>query len=217
MLNILPSTTVGKKLVMAVTGLVWLLFLVFHLWANLLVFRGRGPFNQLAAFLDGRVYLVWIARLVLLGSLVLHVLAAYALTRVDMAARPVPYARVRPQRATFASRTMRWTGVIVLFFLVFHILHLTTGTIQPVPFHEGDVYAAVTGSFRVGWVAALYIVCLAALGTHVLHATWAVVRSLGLVHLRARPFDRRLAMLIAFVFWAGFTAIPVAILAGWSG
>jgi len=215
--SLLPSTTVGKKIVMAATGLVWLLFLSFHLWANLVVFRGPRPFNELAAFFDDRVYLLAITRAVLLVSLVLHVLAAYALARVDVAARPAPYARVRPQRATFASRTMRWTGVVVLGFLVFHILHLTTGTIQPVPFREGDVYADVTGGFRVGWVAAVYIVCLAALGTHVFHASWAALRSLGLVHLRAWPFDRRLATAIALVFWLGFTAIPVAILAGWRG
>jgi succinate dehydrogenase / fumarate reductase cytochrome b subunit len=213
---VLPATTVGKKIVMAVTGLVWLLFLAFHLWANLVVFRGPRPFNELAAFFDSRLYLLVIARAVLLVSLVMHVLAAYALARVDVAARPLPYARVRPQRATFASRTMRWTGIVVLFFIVFHILHLTTGTIQPVPFREGDVYGAVTGSFRVGWVAALYIVSLAALGTHFFHAAWAAVRSLGLVHLRAHPFDRRLATVIAFVFWIGFTAIPVAVVAGWS-
>jgi len=215
--HILPSTTVGKKIVMAVTGLVWLFFLVFHLWANLVVFRGPRPFNELAAFFDGRVYLLAIARAVLLISLVLHVLAAYALTRVDLAARPVPYALRRPQRATFASRSMRWTGVVVLFFLVFHILHLTTGTIRPVPFREGDVYADVTGGFRVGWVVALYVVCLAALGAHVFHAAWAVARSLGAARLRANPFDRRLAALVALVFWLGFTLIPVAILAGWAG
>jgi succinate dehydrogenase / fumarate reductase cytochrome b subunit len=215
--NILPSTTVGKKIVMAVTGLVWLLFLVFHLGANLLVFRGPRPINEFASFLDARVYLVWIARLVLLAALMLHVATAYALMRVDRAARPVPYARLRPQRATFASRTLRWTGIVVLAFVVFHILHLTTGTIQPVPFREGDVYADVTGGFRVGWVAALYIVCLAALGTHVFHAAWAVVRSLGWVHLRSRPFDRRLATVIALGFWVGFTAIPVAIVVGLVG
>lgn len=215
--NILPSTTVGKKIVMAITGLVWLSFLVFHLWANLVIFRGRQPFNDLAGFLDGRVYLVWAARLVLLAALVLHVLAAYALARIDLAARPVPYARLRPQRATFASRTMRWTGIVVLAFIVFHILHLTTGTIQPVPFRESDAYADVTGGFRVGWVAAVYIVCLAALATHVFHAAWGVVRSLGWVHLRAHPFDRRLATLIALAFWVGFTAIPVAILVGLVG
>jgi succinate dehydrogenase / fumarate reductase, cytochrome b subunit len=215
--NILPSTTVGKKITMGVTGLVWLSFLVFHLWANLVIFRGRRPFNELAGFLDGRVYLVWVARLVLLAALILHVLAAYALTRVDLAARPAPYARLRPQRATFASRTMRWTGIVVLAFIVFHILHLTTGTIEPVPFRESDVYADVTGGFRVAWVAAVYIVSLAALGTHVFHAAWALVRSLGWVHLRAYPFDRRVATLIAVAFWLGFTAIPVAVLFGLVG
>lgn len=215
--NVLPSTTVGKKIVMAVTGLVWLLFLVFHLWANLVVFRGPRPFNELAAFLDGLPYIIWIARLLLLASLVVHVIAAYGLTRTDLAARPLPYTRWRPHRATFASRTMRWTGVVLLVFIVFHVLHLTTGTIQPVPFHESDVYADVTGGFRVGWVAAVYIVCLAALATHVFHASWAVVRSLGWVHLRAHPFDRRIAALVALAFWVGFTAIPVAVLVGLVG
>jgi succinate dehydrogenase / fumarate reductase cytochrome b subunit len=203
--------------VMATTGLVWLLFLVFHLSANLLVFRGPGPFNDFAAFLDDRVYLIWIARVVLLVALAMHVLAALALTRVDLAARPVPYARVHPQRATWASRTMRWTGVVVLAFIVFHILHLTTGTIHPVPFRERDVYADVTGGFRVRWVAAVYIVGLAALCMHVFHGAWAALRSLGWVHLRARPFDRRLAMAVAVGFWVGFTAIPVAIVLGLTG
>lgn len=214
---LLPASTVGKKLVMAVTGLVWLLFLFFHLWANLVVFRGPRAFNELAALLDGSVYLVWTARLVLFASLVVHVLAAYALTRVDLAARPVRYAQWRPQRATFASRSMRWTGVVLLAFIVFHVLHLTTGTIHPVPYREDDVYADVTGGFRVGWVAALYVVCLAALGAHVFHASWAVLKTLGSVRLRARPFDRRIATLIAIMFWVGFTAIPAAVVVGLMG
>ncbi len=215
--NMMPSTTVGKKLVMAITGLLWLLFLVFHLGANLLVFRGPGPFNELASFLDDRVYLIWLARVVLLVALAMHVLAALALTRVGLAARPVPYARRHLQRATWASRSMRWTGVVVLAFVVFHILHLTTGTIHPVPFREGNVYADVTGGFRVGWVAAVYIVGLAALGAHVFHAVWAVFRTLGWVHLRAHPFDRRFAMVVAVGLWVGFTAIPVAVVLGLMG
>lgn len=209
---LLPRSTVGKKLVMGITGLVWIAFVVGHVLGNLLVFAGRRAMNAYASLLHASAEVLWGVRIVLIVALVLHVASAVSLTRADLAARPVAYARNEPQAATIASRTIRWSGVAILAFLVFHILHLTTGTIHPAPIDVGDAYGNVTRSFQIGWVAALYLVAMVLLGLHVFHGTFAVGKTLGLVRLPAPPFRRSVAIVIAGCVWVGFTAIPLAIL-----
>jgi succinate dehydrogenase / fumarate reductase cytochrome b subunit len=150
---------------------------------------------------------------VLLVSLVLHVWSAVSLTRIAQAARPKGYVRKEAQTATVASRTMRIGGFVILAFVVFHLLHLTLGVIEPVAFSEHDVYANVIGGFRVAWVVAVYLVAMAALGLHLFHGAWAAFRTLGLRPRSVRPLDRSVAKILAIVVWAGFTVIPVAIFA----
>lgn len=209
-------STVGKKAVMAVTGLIMVGFVLLHMLGNLQVFEGAARINAYSHFLHHTINeLLWLLRIVLLVSVVLHIVAAVQLTRRDRAARPAPYARHTLQSATPASRTMRWGGVALALFIVFHLLHLTTGTIQPVPFAEGDVYANMVGGFRVWWVTLIYVLAMVVLGLHVFHGGWSSIRSLGLSRPKAEPRRRPVAALVAVLLWAGFTLVPVAIYAGW--
>lgn len=208
------QSTVGKKTVMAVSGVVMILFLVFHVAANLLVYAGPKVIDRFAVVLDAQPELLYPARLVLLVAVVLHIVAALQLAARDRAARPIGYVKRAPQVATIAGLTMRWSGLLLAWFIVFHVLHLTTGTVRPAPFHAADVYGNVVGGFRVGWVAAFYLVALAALGLHVYHGWWASFRSLGLSPASPAPRRRPFALLLALVLWIGFSSIPIAALAG---
>ncbi|HEU4641049.1 MAG TPA: succinate dehydrogenase cytochrome b subunit [Gemmatimonadaceae bacterium] len=208
-------STIGKKVVMAVTGLIMVGFVIVHMIGNLQVFVGPAKINAYSHFLHHTIgELLWVARIVLLVSVVLHIVGAYQLTKLDRAARPVGYARKEAQAATPASRTMRWGGVALLLFIVFHILHLTTGTIQPVPYTEGDVYANLVGGFQIWWVTLIYVLAMVALGLHIFHGGWSSVRTLGLSQPKPDPLKRPLAQLIAVILWIGFTCVPVAIFFG---
>ncbi len=207
-------TTVGMKGLMAATGLVLVVFLVFHLAGNLLVYRGPDPLNAYSALLLSEPVLLWLARAVLLASAVVHIVAAAELSWRDWHARPMRYRRVVAQSSTLASRTMRLSGVGLAVFIVFHILHLTTGTIQPVRFEKHDVYQNVVRGFQVGWVAAIYLSSMALVGVHVWHGAWASLRSLGLSPSSPHPRRRPVAWALALVIWAGFTSIPVAAFLG---
>ncbi len=209
-LGALWQSSVGKKAVMAVTGLVLVAYLISHVLANLLVFTGPDRINRYAALLHGTGGALWGARLVLLVAAILHIVAAVQLTLRSRAARPQPYAGGRePQASTLASRTIRWSGGLILFFLVFHILHFTTGTAHP-DFIELNPYHNVTTGFRNPWVAGFYVVAMLALGLHLSHGLWSSGRSLGLSQPSPRPLRRRLAALLAGFIWLGFTAIVVA-------
>lgn len=214
MRSALPTTNLGKKIVMGITGLIWIVFVVGHVAGNLLVFGGPEALNSYSELLRMSSGVLWGVRAVIYGALVCHVAAGLSLWRSAARARGADYARTVPQRSTLASRTIRWTGLIVLAFVVFHILHLTTGTLSPVPFEATDVYGNVTRSFRVPWVAAVYTAAMVAVGLHVFHGTYAFAKSLGWAHLRTNPFDRRLAIVVGLGVWIGFTVIPLAIFTG---
>jgi succinate dehydrogenase / fumarate reductase cytochrome b subunit len=207
-------TTIGKKIVMAVTGVIMIGFLVGHVVGNLLVFRGAAPLDAYSAFLKRGAGLLWAVRCVLFISVVLHVVAAAQLAALDRAARPRGYARTQPQASTPASRTMRIGGVAIALFIVFHLLHFTTGTIHPAPFEETRVYENVVGSFRIWWVSLLYVVAMIAIGLHLFHGGWSWLRTLGFSRPSTDPLRRPVAAALAFLIWAGFTVIPVAIFFG---
>jgi succinate dehydrogenase / fumarate reductase cytochrome b subunit len=207
-------STLVKRIVMAVTGLIMVGFIIGHVFGNLLIFRGPDALNHYAAFLKGLGELLWLARAILLVSVVLHVVAAVQLTRLAHAARPVGYHRRHPQVSTFAARTIRWGGALILLFVVLHVLHFTTGTIHPVRFSADDVYANVVGSFRVWWVSAFYIAAMIALALHLYHGAWSSFRTLGVSRTRSDPLHRNVATVVAAFVWFGFTAIPVAVLLG---
>jgi succinate dehydrogenase / fumarate reductase, cytochrome b subunit len=210
------DSSVGKKAVMAVTGLIGVLFVIAHMVGNLQIFQGAQRINAYGMLLHGPLNeVLWVVRVVLLASIVLHVLAAFQLTLRDRAARPVDYTRREPQVTTLAARTMRWGGVLLLVFIVLHILHFTTGTIRPAGrVLGGDVYANVVRSFRIPWVAALYVVSMIALGLHLYHGAWSSMRSLGAAPASPRPLRRSLSLAIAVIVSIGFALVPIAVLAG---
>jgi succinate dehydrogenase / fumarate reductase cytochrome b subunit len=206
-------STIGKKAVMAVTGLILIAFLISHVASNLTVFDGPTHINAYAAFLRDLGPLLWVARAILLLAAVLHIVAALQLTRRDRAARPARYAAYTPQAATIASRTMRWGGVLLLAFIIFHILHFTTGTLHPA-FVPGNVYANVIRGFQVPWVALFYVVAMLALGLHLYHGAWSSFRTLGVNRASPDPLKHRVSLVLAALLWLGFTIIPLAVLAG---
>jgi succinate dehydrogenase / fumarate reductase cytochrome b subunit len=200
---------------MAVTGAVGIGYVIAHSAGNLLVFVGPAALNQYAATLKGNLALLWGVRAILIAAVVLHVIAAWQLTLQARAARPVGYAQRDPQTSTWGSRSMRWGGLLLLIFIVLHLLHLTTGTIDPADmFTKEDVYRNVVASFEIWWVAAFYIAIMVALGLHLFHGVWSSARSLGISRPSPMPLKRRVAWVIAFGVWAAFTAVPVAIVSG---
>ena len=203
--------TIGKKAVMAVTGIILVGWIIGHVLGNALIFRGPEAVNQYAALLKSNMALLWALRVFMLVTVVLHVVAAIQLVNQQRASRPVGYVRQVPQQATIASRTIRWGGLVLALFLVYHILHMTTGTLHPA-FSHTDVYTNMVLGLRSPWVAAIYIVAVAALGLHLYHGMWSVFQSLGFSSPGISTVRRRLATGIALFVYIGFTAIPLAIL-----
>jgi succinate dehydrogenase / fumarate reductase, cytochrome b subunit len=211
---LLWDSSVGKKVVMAVTGLIWVAYLITHMLANLLVFQGPGKINAYSAFLHGTGGALWAARLVLIAALVLHVVTAVQLAGRRQDARPVGYAGgYKPQVSSIAARTIRWGGALILLFLVYHILHFTVGTAHP-GFVEGNPYHNVATGFHSIFVVALYLVAMAFVGFHLYHGVWSSGRSLGLSPPSPRPLRRNLALVLAILIWLGFSVIPIAVYAG---
>ena len=206
------NSSVGKKAVMAVTGLLMIGFVISHMLANLQVFAGPLKINEYAAALRRLGPLLWIARGGLLVALVLHVVVAYQLTRRRQIARPEGYAHQDPQVSTFAARTIRWGGVLLLVFIVLHLLHFTFGTIHPA-FDAKDVYGNVVAGFQVWWVALLYLVAMVGLGLHLYHGTWSSMRTLGLTRPSGHPLKRRIGAILAWVIYLGFSIVPIAVFA----
>ena len=207
------SSSIGKKAVMAVTGLIMIAFLIAHVLGNLQVFAGPLKINEYSAALHRLGPLLWLARGGLIVALVLHVIAAYQLTQRKRTARPIGYADADPQVSTFASRTIRWGGVLLLVFIVLHLLHLTFGTIHPA-FDRKDVYGNMIVAFQVWWVALLYLLAMIGVGLHLYHGTWSSIRTLGLTRASANPLKRRATALLVWAIYLGFSIIPIAVLAG---
>jgi succinate dehydrogenase / fumarate reductase cytochrome b subunit len=212
---VLTSTTVGKKAVMAVTGIVLLAYVTVHMLANLKAFAGAASLDGYGRFLRtllepvfGHEGLLWLVRAVLSASVVLHIVTAVQLARRAHAARPVGYARRARIQGGYAARTMRWGGVILALFVVYHVLDLTTGTLNP---HgvSGDIYHNVTADFQRWYVVLAYTAAVLALGFHVRHGIWSALRSLGHSGV-ARPVALGYAVLLT----AGFLSVPYAVLCG---
>jgi succinate dehydrogenase / fumarate reductase cytochrome b subunit len=199
---------------MGATGLAMVAFLVGHMAGNLQVFLGRETINKYGALLHASEELLWLARIGLIVAVVLHVVAAYQLTRRDWAARPVDYAKRVPQAATFASRLMRVGGLVILVFIPIHLLNLTTGGWHP-DFVRGDVYGNLVYLFRA-WplLAAFYIVAMGFVGLHLYHGAWSMLRSLGVAKPSPTPMERRGVAALAWIVALGFIAVPTAVAMG---
>jgi succinate dehydrogenase / fumarate reductase cytochrome b subunit len=210
------GSTVGKKMVMAVTGVFLVLFVIGHMIGNLQVYLGPEPLNHYAELLRelGHGGLIWVFRGAMLGAVGLHVWAATALTLGSWAARPTGYRRRQQyQESTYASRTMRWGGPLLLIFIIYHLLHLTTGQAHG-SFVVGDVYHNVVAGFSVWWVSGFYILAQLALGLHLYHGVWSMLQTLGLSHASYNRMRTVIALLIALVIAIGNISIPVAVLTG---
>ncbi|MDP8970168.1 MAG: succinate dehydrogenase cytochrome b subunit [Actinomycetota bacterium] len=217
----LYRSALGKKYVMAVTGIVLMAYVLAHMVGNLKIYLGRSELNQYAEWLRDMGYpalphsaLLWTVRTVLLISFVLHIHAAYALTVMNRRARPVGYQSKRDYvAASFAARTMRWTGVIVGLFVVFHLMDLTWGSANP-QFIKADVYHNVVTSFQRWPVALVYVVANIALGYHLFHGAWSLFQSLGWNQRRFNHWRRYFAVAFATVIVVGNVSFPIAVVTG---
>ena len=209
------QSTNGKKVVMAVTGAIMFLFIIGHLLGNLLVFGGPETINAYARFLHFDDSLLWIIRSVLIAAIVLHIVATVQLGLRNKRARPVGYSRKQAINSSYASRTMYWSGPIVLAFIIFHLLQFTAGYIHPdATFIAGDVYHNLVAGFQVWWVAAWYCFALVLLGFHLRHGLWSMFQSVGLAHPEHTPMLKRAAFWIATIIILGYISIPISILTG---
>jgi len=215
-------TSLGKKAVMASTGIILFGFVLVHMAGNLKLYLGAEHFNEYAEFLrevgapaiphEGAL---WVFRIVLLVAVTLHALSAYSLTLDNWKARPVDYKKRQTIEATYASRTMRWGGVIVALFVLYHLAHLTLGPSWAHPdFKPGDPYHNVVAGFQVWWVSALYIVANVFLGFHLYHGLWSMFRSLGWNKPGVDKPTRRFAQVFSWVVTLGNLSFPLAVLAG---
>lgn len=213
------ASSIGKKIVMAVTGVMLVGFVVGHMAGNLQIYMhphdGQPhPLDLYGKFLKEMVHGagIWIARGGLLAAALLHVWAAFGLTKMNADARPVAYAVTKPQASTLASRLMRVSGFIVLAFIFFHILHFTLGYFTP--FEEGKVYANVVAGFQVPWVSGFYIVAMLALASHLSHGIWSLMQTLGWNHPRTNACRVSIARGLTAVVILANISFPLAVLFG---
>jgi succinate dehydrogenase / fumarate reductase, cytochrome b subunit len=217
----LYRSAVGKKWVMAITGMALLGFVFFHMLGNFKVYFGADDMNHYGEWLREilvpffpRTVTLWLLRIGLIAAFALHIHAAYALTRMNHRARPDDYAGGRDYvAASFASRTMRWTGVIVGLFILFHLADLTAGTANG-DFVRGDPYNNLVATFDRPIVAIFYIAANLALGIHIFHGTWSLFQSMGWNNPRFNPWRMRFAQAFAAVIVVGNISFPIAVMTG---
>ena len=209
------ESTNGKKIVMAVTGAILFTFVIGHMLGNLQIFEGPEKLNAYGHFLHSIGELLWPVRIVLIASVALHITATVQLALRNKKARPVGYSRKEAINSSYASRTMYWSGPIVLAFVIFHLLQFTAGYIHPgSEFIEGDVYHNVVAGFQVWWVSVWYIFAVSLLGLHLRHGIWSMFQSVGLNHPRYTPLLKQAAIWIAVILVLGYISIPISILLG---
>jgi succinate dehydrogenase / fumarate reductase cytochrome b subunit len=202
----LYRSAVGKKWVMAITGIVLMLFVLGHMVGNLKMYLGPAEFNHYAEFLRELLVPIlphevglWIVRIGLIAAFVVHLHAAYSLTMMNRRARTQSYDERSYIAATFAARTMRMTGIVVLLFIIWHLADLTFGWANP-DFVSGEVYDNVVASFSRVWVAAVYVVANLALGVHLFHGSWSIFQSLGTMSPSYNPLRNPVRRGIAVAF-----------------
>ena len=225
----LYQSTIGKKVIMAITGLIWIGFVVMHMYGNLKVFGffggGAEYFNEYAHGLRefghpilGPKHFLILFRLLLIFALAAHVWAFFTLTRQSQSARPTGYGRHRTLATNPASLYIRWGGVAILFFIIFHLAHFTwypPFSVNP-DYIPGDAYHNLVSGFQMwgGAVSIIYFIALAALALHLYHGTWSMFQTLGLNNKTYTTFIRILATLVAVSIPLGFALVPLAILFG---
>jgi succinate dehydrogenase / fumarate reductase cytochrome b subunit len=224
-------STIGKKVVMALTGLIWIGYVIVHIWGNLKVYAGAAAFNDYAAALRylgepvlGYYQGIWGARIILLLAVGLHIWAAVSLWRQSDQGRPVKYGTLQKTQPayTYAAYTMRWGGVIIALFIVFHILHLTIGmggfgyatTFMHPEGGEYFAYQNLVSGFMVPWVSIVYIIAMIALGFHLFHGTWSLFQTLGVNNTSYSNSLRTIAFVLAAAITLAAISIPVSVMLG---
>jgi succinate dehydrogenase / fumarate reductase, cytochrome b subunit len=221
------SSSIGKKVIVALTGIVLVLFLAGHMTGNLLVFAGREAFNDYAEFLHHSLHGagIWIARIGLLVALVLHIAATIALTRQNRAAR-IPYQFPNTIQASKSSRIMIWTGLTILFFVIYHLLHFTIHAGNTYDSYVDPVHLAATGlsrpdawkmvvdGFSVWYVSLFYLIAMTVLCSHLGHGVASIFQTLGINSKKSRGLIETFSWGYTAIIWLGFVSIPVAVFFG---
>jgi succinate dehydrogenase / fumarate reductase cytochrome b subunit len=213
------GASIGRKLVVAATGVLLIAFLIGHLFGNLKILQGREALNSYADWLQGHP-LVWLFRVGLLTIFVVHIYATLSLARENRAARPVRYHRYRPQTAGFASRYMLLSGLVILAFLLFHLAHFTFGVVDPrntrLIDEQGrlDVYSSVARSFRNPWIAWTYVGSMLLLGLHLAHGIASTFQTMGVHHESYTTLIWIFALALLGALVIGNCAIPLLVLSG---
>jgi len=217
----LARSSIGAKWLMAVTGGLFFLWLILHVAGNLQIFRGPEVVNSYAAFLSNEPLLLWGQRIGLFVVVVLHICAGLRLWYLNRNARAERYAAgYRYRRATWITRTMAFTGLLLLAFILFHLAHFTFGWVYPAEFKPmnasgiADVYAMMFGSFQRGGIVAIYVVGMALLALHLSHGIWSAFQTMGLNGKRWTPFALQGSRAAALILAAAFASIPIAVLIG---
>lgn len=218
----LVRSSIGKKALMAVTGLVGIGFIFFHMYGNLKIFFGAAYFNEyaeglreLGAPIFSHTHLLWVLRIVLVASVVLHVWAAVSLYRQAKKARSTNYVMKRTVAANYAAKTIRWGGVVLFFFIIFHLMHFTWGTPGVhSDFIPGDAYHNVVVGFQNIPVTLFYLLAVLALGFHLYHGTWSMIQTLGFLSSRYDTAVRLFGLALAVIIAGGLAVVPLAVMFG---
>ncbi len=218
------GSVIGKKVVMAATGAVLILFVLAHMAGNLKIFSGPTEINDYSRFLREVAYpelaygqLLWIVRIVLLVCALLHITAAVQLTRLNWQARPVGYGSKKDVETTWSALTMRWGGLLLAVFIIFHLLHFTAGVVgfQAGQFEHLMVYQNVVAGFSNVPIALFYILAMGALCLHLDHGIWSMLQTLGWATVENTRSLRIFSRIVAILIFAGFVSVPISVLAGW--
>lgn len=215
-------STIALKLLMAASGIIFIGFVLLHMYGNLKAFSGHDAYNEYAEHLRTigepmlpREGLLWVIRTVLILALVVHVYSAAALWKRARRARTVRYQVKKNLSSTFSSRAMRWGGLTILLFIVWHLLNFTIGKVNVSGGATNDPYNLLVDSFDVWWLTLIYLVAMAALGLHLHHGVWSAGQTLGLTNnAKARRNAKVLGAIVAVVIAGGFSLVPIFVLAG---
>lgn len=220
----LPRTTIGKKVIMALTGLIWIGYLVMHMYGNLKIFNGAVYFNEYAhglremgAPIFGHGHLLWIARIIFIVSFLSHVWAAITLNRRNKESRNQKYAQHRKLKASPANLTMIWGGIAILLFVIYHLMHFTLGILVHPSFSQTDAYHNVVAGFQSygGLPVIIYLIALIAVGFHLYHGIWSVFQTLGLNNKTYSSMLRMVAIVTSVIISVGYATVPIAVLLGY--
>lgn len=211
----LVGTTIGKKALMAASGVILFGYVLGHLAGNLQLYQGPEAINSYAASLRHISALLWGVRALLLFSISVHIVAAFQLWIRRRKARPSSYRSRKDLATNYAARTMYWGGPILLLFIIFHLAHLTFGFTPGYQYEPSNVYNNIVYGFQVWWISAIYIVGQLALGLHLFHGVWAMFSSVGFTHPKYNKWRRVLSVAAAVFIVAGNISFPIAVMAGW--